>query len=1270
MRCHVLGLFVTMLLTPCFAQEFREDFETGTGGAFSYHKAPDEVKIERVEGQAASGHWYLRGVTQGQRNLEGYALTATGLSGGRLATATAKVRGKGELWLCLISGNGWLYAPTTTTLTDQWQEVSLAKVLVANDKSLGVYFITRETQAGAIFEVDDVRVSLAPPLETFDAPVGPWRLEAEDFCPNGKNVATDPQALQGRMIQSEQYVVAADLPCPRTSRPLRVALRVRSGDEQDTWRLATRQGGNSQYLRTAKPSRKNEWEWLVFDPVTAGELGDGFAVASSRARDARGSVCLDSIVLSTSEKLSPEQLAAAPELLGQRPLAAVGRGAQPAGVALGGFVTVGGRTPAQAPTEVRLAYDDQSLKIRFDCTEPLLDTAQQRRHEFLAKVTQRDGDLYADDCVVVLLQPAGTKRVYDLTVNALGTIMDAATNETDLWGARDLAWNSQAQARAAIEERRWTVDLTIPWSDLGGRPKVGDVWRASFARLAKGRKEQSAWNLTNKGVHDPEDLGSLVFVDTVPPLQLQPPAVLKMKGNVLPPATTDPQVHVTRFAEIRAQGGTTHSYTGAFDLPREGETQLAYGLLEAATLQPLCLTALLPQGVKSSFANLTLACQGPYELSLNGQPIARGPSASGAKIEAALEKGANVLALRVEKGTAALKGQVGDWSFDASDWGMGAADAPGALDPATDDAGWPTAPKVGEDPQLGPIVGQRDKPLVLRRTLLFEKTRIWPTPEPAYYLAQGVPQHMVFRTEGLKGRKLDKWETYLAVPPGFEVLGSTGFYAVRDGIPRWTTTDLGEQTVLGKRLRVAKISADQPILAGRHYVMSEFQAFVRAPANAAGVPTETRFVHWSQANGGKVSEVPQTVRVQVLPRVAGAQCKTLVWQLWGGWLSNMDDLGMREQVLDCARAAGFNDLVSGDRWTSDNAPRFGLKHTMGVNYQSWSLNLGPYLQAHPDTRLVDGKGKPSEMYMCTTCLLGDGWGATRDALREQLDRVRPNTIDYDYEYSPFSGPHSCYCPRCLAAFREYAKLPANVTLNPENLAGEYRAQWVDFMARRLAKVFGLFRGTVHELSPQTEFSVYSGYASPDNAERYGVDWRYVGEEKGCDRAGCGYGRPVEATRATIAALKGIPLVCGLLLTPYERDILTPVTPLTKAWVLRTLLDSTGGVLVYERTEMDGRSWLAVGETTRLAARYEEALLKGQHLTVPGTDPACVEVVQHGELTLVCLMNGGSKTLALKTPLAKEWGAGEEFYSGTRVSAGATVETQLVPGETQVFVLRR
>jgi hypothetical protein len=1271
LACHLL-----IGLSPARPQDFLEDFETGTGGAFSYHQTPNDIKIERLQGRAASGHWYLRGVLPGQRKLEGLAVTATGLTGARLANVTAQVRGRGEVWLCLISGNGWLYSPATKPLTDQWQEISLSKVLIAADKSLGIYFITREVQPGAIFEVDRVQVKLSPVLPTGDAPVGPWRLEAEDFSPSARTVAADAEALGGKAIRSEQYSIAADMPVPQTSRPLHIACRVSPSAADDAWRLVTWQGGNIQYLQAVKPTRTNEWEWLQFKPALAGELGDRFGICSMRNAGAKGWLALDSVVIATQGDLNAEQLSASPELLGRRPLAAVGRGTAGSGIAIRGFVGVGSTLPATAQTTVQAAYDDANLYLHFECDEPLLDTAQQRRHEFLAKISRRDGEVHEDDSVVILLQPRGSNKTYDFTVNALGTIADAICVQPDLWGSRDVSWNSQATARGQIEERRWLADISIPWADLGGRPEAGDTWNACFGRIAKGRKETTSWNLSARGFHDPVAPGALVFVDRVPEIRLSPPATLKSQGNTIPPVSTSVEGLPPRvFTEIRSTSRVQHRYGYSFNVPDEADLTLAYGVLDAASLQPLALTPLLPQAVKSSSAELTLATPGPWELLLNGQRIAGSAQAPAQPIPVPLEKGMNVLALRLTKGTAALQGKLDKFTFDAANWRMAPAEVADPANPSLDDGEWPLAPKLGDHTTLGPMVGQADQPVVLRRTLLVEHTRVWPTPEPAYTLARGVTQHMTFRTEGLKGRKLHGWQTFIAVRPDFEVLGSTGFYGNNPGIPKWTTTQAGEQSVQGRKMRVVKIAADQPLVPGRHYIMSEFEAFVRAPESPPGAEASSgpppEFSYWSQANDGSVIEAPQTIKVRVLPAVKGQRCKNLVWQLWGGWLSNMDDPGMREQVLACAQAAGFNDIVSGDRWTSDHAPRFGLNHTLGISFQPWALNLAPYLKTHPDQRLVAADGKPSDQYLCMTALLGEGWSAVRECLREKMEAVRPQTVDYDYEYGPFEGsPHACLCPRCLEAFRQYAKLPPAENLDGKIIAKRHRDAWVDFMARRVARMFGMFRRTIRELSPAARFSVYSGYATPDNAERYGVDWRYVGQEQGCDRAGCGYGRPAEAIRETIAALQGIPLICGALLTPYERGILTPVNPLTKAWLLRSVLDSTGGVLVYERKEMDGRSWLAVGETTRLVAAYEEVFLKGRRLALDPFSDAQVQSLQHGGTTLVCAMNPANEPRIVKVPLRPEWGAGQEFYGGRKVEAGSAVELTLEPGEAEVLVLRK
>jgi hypothetical protein len=203
-----------------------------------------------------------------------------------------------------------------------------------------------------------------------------------------------------------------------------------------------------------------------------------------------------------------------------------------------------------------------------------------------------------------------------------------------------------------------------------------------------------------------------------------------------------------------------------------------------------------------------------------------------------------------------------------------------------------------------------------------------------------------------------------------------------------------------------------------------------------------------------------------------------------------------------------------------------------------------------------------------------------------------------------------------------------------------------------------------------QFSAYSGYQCLDTVRRYGIDWKYVGQLQACDRVGCGYGRPVEDLPRTLEALAGIPAIFGALMQPYDTTETVPQSPISKARLLRLSLDATGGVLIYDRLPMDGRTWFAIAETTRLAATFEDLFLTGRRSGLPGLDEAVVQVLSDGAVTLVCAMNDGSNPVEYRLPLPEEAGAGQEFYSGREVVADETVQCVLPAGEAAVYVLRK
>jgi len=1315
---NTLG-FVSCSLLVCFAlggeatsqaeadkhlgiRAWGEGFEKGLRGVRPYHKTGLQTKLEIVTGQAAEGKRFVRASLPGTRGLEGLNLTAGGLIGGRLATATAKVRGRGDLWLCLYSSSGWLYSPQTVSLTKQWQVASLSKVLKTGDDVLSIHFLSKQAQPGAIFEVDEVQVVVAPQPQAYDVEVGPWRLEAEDFASRPSCVAEDKSASGGKVAAHRKHILLSQMPFPRTSRPVTIYVRVKPGSEDEDYRLITKQGGCTQGLSVIKPEAVGKWQWLRFPQAFAGEHANTFGI-EFRAKDVTTEpTAIDAVVISTQAGLDRAALDRALPLFSGYPLALVSRCA--AGPKLDGkgqdacwqntvactdFLVVRSRAAAKAGTVVRLCYDQANLYVLFMCEEPILDVRAQRRHEFRARAKTHDAKVNRDDACVMLLDPRREGvAAYDVFVNALGTLEDARCGGPNLWEEREIAWNSKARAAGLVGDGSWAVEVAIPFADLTAKaPEPGDIWHVCLGRIAQARKEYSSWNPTDPGFHGPAPWGMLVFGGPTPGVSISAPAPLAPGKNpltaMLSPLSGKP-CGAYMISKIGLPTGVRYSYafqhisdepvevTQHVEIKHEGRLLVAHGVLDAGTLQPLYLTPLLTQAVKSTTAKVRLACDGPYELFVNAERVGQGQQADVAEIAVLLQKGANVFALKLAKGTAAVRIEVPGLAGDAGNWKIGGTGVKDATAAAVDDASWATARRVGEHPELGPVIGKPSTPAVLRQTLLWQKTRIWPTPEPALHIARNSNQHVTVIADGLPGRKLLDWTVYLAVPPAFEILGSTGYYGRTVKYqPEFVCTHLGERVVAGRTMRVAKIRASKPVIRGRHRIMSLFNAFVRHRDEAREPPgTETRFVYWTEANDRTVVEPPQVIPVRILPALSGRQPSKLVWQLWGSFFSAMDDVDMREAALETMRAAGINDLVGGDRWTSDHAPRYGMTHTQCVNFQPWSLKMQAYLKEHPDKRLMGKDAKPDDGYLCMTLLLDTSWQAVAAKLKEKIDAVRPHTIDYDYEYPPFGPPHACYCPRCLRAFCEYARLPADTKLTPQVIRDDYADQWVDFMAWRVAQMFRKFKDEIHRLAPGTKFSVYSGYQSQENPRQYGVDWRYVGKLQACDRIGCGYGRPVARIPKTTEAVGGIPAVFGTLLRPYSPSDVVPLLPLTKARLLRRCLDATGGVLIYDRLPLDGRSWLATAETTRLVSEFEDVFLTRKRTGLPGLHESRAQLLGNGKRTLVCAMNDTNKQATYTIALPEGTGAGSEFYSGAAVTAGQIITCVLPPGEAAVYVLQK
>lgn len=175
------------------------------------------------------------------------------------------------------------------------------------------------------------------------------------------------------------------------------------------------------------------------------------------------------------------------------------------------------------PTNARMLWDDDFLYVGFDCSDT----------DVRATRTERDSDVYRDDCVEVFASPEidHPENYFNLEMNALGTQLD---NYRPQGKNPDVAWNPEGiECAVSVDgtlndssdsDRGWTLEVAIPFrlfKDVlpAGRPKVGDRWRLNLNRLENNMAVKSQWSQGDRNVprfHTPEFFGFVEFASDTP----------------------------------------------------------------------------------------------------------------------------------------------------------------------------------------------------------------------------------------------------------------------------------------------------------------------------------------------------------------------------------------------------------------------------------------------------------------------------------------------------------------------------------------------------------------------------------------------------------------------------------------------------------------------------------------------------------------------------------------------------------------------------------
>ncbi len=162
--------------------------------------------------------------------------------------------------------------------------------------------------------------------------------------------------------------------------------------------------------------------------------------------------------------------------------------------------------PAAAQTHFKLRHSAGALYLAVRADEPFLDKLK-------ATVTERDGKVFTDDCIELMLDADADRTEYvHVAVNALGTFYDSQVRQGG--GVMTPAWNAGIRCAGARGEAGWTVEVALPLAEMGlgeGSVKGMGFNLARERQAVEGREFSSFVPLTG-GFHQPTLYAALKLV--------------------------------------------------------------------------------------------------------------------------------------------------------------------------------------------------------------------------------------------------------------------------------------------------------------------------------------------------------------------------------------------------------------------------------------------------------------------------------------------------------------------------------------------------------------------------------------------------------------------------------------------------------------------------------------------------------------------------------------------------------------------------------------
>lgn len=787
-------------------------------------------------------------------------------------------------------------------------------------------------------------------------------------------------------------------------------------------------------------------------------------------------------------------------------------------------------------TEVKIGYDRRNLYVAFRNHQRCLDPVRNALDNFKADIREHDSDLSKQDCNMVFVSPdGGTDRFYEIMVNGSGTVTDAVCRAPDHWTTgRQSQWESKTVTAVRTGNGEWTAELSIPWESLGMTPAEGLEFSICLGRLNQDSNEGTTYFEMPKAFHVPEYFGRVRLGGALPGWKNQQIGELKNGENTL--TCQAPTAVFKTVAAVSGDRKETRTFASAasplsyrLDADRFATVQFSF----ASGDRPFLVTpAYRINCVKRSIFT------DKARIELNGKTISTG-------------------------------------HFETAD-------------------GYYTIKGLDAPFEIG--TGAPENKIRFEHTptaLLVNQSILWPENNRQLHIAENSIQPF-FLAAGHSNPALNRlsYVFNLALPEEIGFAGASDFVRPSQ-FPKLETAEAGAQTINGRQYRIFQVRVPDGLTAKPYYQNNDGIAIL-LKLETSGQTFTTRnsqIFYWADYGGGKILEAPEKLDVVIYPPLRGMVPRKYITEMWGGTMVN---LNRRELIADYIHKTlvpgGFNNLQNARNFSEGT----GMTHFCVINFLFfWGQDAAKFAEINSTARRINQAGQAVALDdynpVCPQAFIDNP--EFQRILEKGFRRYCENYqyLNFDYESPAATGRISCYCPRCLAKFREAAGIPAGKTLKPETVYQEYRSEWIAFSNRNLAGITGVFRRIINGFGRKLTF--YSGYHSERTREQYNVDWKLLAPH--IDYAECGYRAPAATYLGTIDALGTTPLITGVIAEPWHFTSRETAYPIDKAFTIKGIVLGSKGFLCYNAPQLDGRSYHSMSETAALLAKYEHILYDGQ-----------------------------------------------------------------------------